>query len=109
MSRTRIIVGVVALIAILCVGAYVIVDVNSKKADELFGQVANHPQVIEELGKLEACSYDYFGSLTRGGKRVDVYFVRGPHGEGEIVTRELLFATRSIILRTDNGEWELME
>ena len=98
--------GVVAFVAL---GAYVIITEKHKDANKVADMVRNHPIVIEHLGGIDGCTWNTAASLSEGGKRTEVFDVRGPKGSGQLVTFEFLHKFRSITLRTQDGEWELLD
>ena len=99
----------IGVLAFFALGAFVIVTGLQEDADKVADMVRDHPIVIEQLGGIDECKYNTFASLNEGGKRTDVFNVRGPKGSGQFVTFEFFYEFRSIILRTEAGEWELLD
>jgi hypothetical protein len=99
----------VGAIAFVALGAYVIVTSMQEDADKVADMVRDHPIVQEQLGGIDACSYNMLASLDEGGRSIDVFDVRGPKGLGQFVTFEFFYKFRSIVLRTEDGEWELLD
>lgn len=81
-------------------------DEDAAKVSEL---VRNHPMVMEKLGGIQECKKDFAASLSEGGKRTDVFDVRGPKGKAQFITFQLFYEFRFVKLRTDEGEWEFLE
>lgn len=99
----------VGIIAFVGLGAYVIITEKHKDATKVADMVRNHPIVIERLGHIEECKWNSAASLNEGGKRTQVFDVRGSRGSGQFVTFEFLHKFRSITLRTTEGEWDLLD
>ncbi len=108
-SRLRLSIVGIGILAFVGLGAYVIVTGLQEDANKVAAMVRDHPILIEQLGGIDECRYNYGGSLGEGGKRTDIFDVRGPKGTGQFETYELFFKIRSIILRTESGEWELLD
>lgn len=99
----------VGIVAFIAVAFFVITGAKQKDATKVADMVRNHPKVIEEMGGIVECTWNTAASVTEGGKRTQVFDVRGPKGSGQFVTFEFLGKFRSITLRTKSGEWELLE
>ncbi len=100
---------IAGVIAFVVVAVIVIRNGTQEDANRAADLVRQHPIVIEQLGGIDQCSHNFFASLNEGGKRTDVLDVKGPKGSGRLITFELFFKYRSIVLQTDEGEWELIE
>jgi hypothetical protein len=96
------------IISFITVGVWVFISAKQDDADKVAALVRDHPILKEQLGGIDQCSYNTWASLNEGGKRTNVFDVRGPKGNGQFVTFELFYKFRSIILRTPEGEWELL-
>ena len=101
--------GVGGVAAFVGLAVFVIRMSGDDDAKKVVDQVRNHPLVFEKLGGIDECKMNYAASLNEGGKRTDVFDVRGPKGSGQFVTFELFYQYRSIKLRTAEGEWELLD
>ena len=98
--------GVAAFVTVATIAIRYFGDEDAQKVAE---KVRNHPLVLEKLGGIDECKMNFGASLNEGGKRTDVFDVRGPKGSGQFVTYELFYDYRSIKLRTAEGEWELLD
>jgi hypothetical protein len=101
--------GVVAVAAFITVAVIAIRYFGDEDAQKVAAQVRHHPLVLEKLGGIDECKMNFAASLNEGGKRTDVFDVRGPKGSGQFVTHERFYHWVSIKLRTAEGEWELLD
>ncbi len=108
-SRLRLALIGIGVLAFFGVGVWAILTGMQEDANKAADIVRDHPIVIEQLGGIDKCKYNTGASLNEGGKRTDVFDVRGPKGSGQLVTFEFFYEFRSIILRTEAGEWELLD
>ena len=101
--------GTLGLFAFVALAVFGIRMTGDDIAKRVVDRVRNHPVVFEKLGGIDECKMNFAASLNEGGKRTDVFDVRGPKGSGQFVTFELFYQYRSIKLRTAEGEWELLD
>jgi hypothetical protein len=99
----------IGIVAFVTAGVFAIITFLHEDANKAAHMVRNHPIVIEQLGGIDECKYNFAASLYEGGKRTDVFDVRGPKGTGQLVTFEFFYEFRSIVLRNETGEWELLD
>jgi hypothetical protein len=71
-------------------------------------QFKDHPQVVAQLGGLDTCEPNLSAEFV-DSEYSSVYDVSGPSGSGQIMVSELFGEQLSVVLRTDEGQWELLE
>lgn len=101
--------GLFGVVSIVTLTVFALRMTGNDIAKRVVDRIGNHPIVFEKLGGIDECKMNFFASLNEGGKRTDVFDVRGPKGSGQFVTVERFFQYRSIKLRTAEGEWELLD
>ena len=108
-SRKRLYLITIGIIAFVGIGVYTVITGKQEDADEIAAEFRNHPVVIEQLGGISECSYNFMGNIGDRDGVDDVYNVKGPKGAGHLMVSEIFYLVVSIKLRTESGEWELLD
>ena len=75
-------------------------------------RIKEHPVVPDKIGALQECKYSFAATTNRGFEDAEydrVFEIKGTKGSGLVLTSELFGQYVSILLRTNEGEWELLE
>ena len=83
-SKRPLVIGL-CVVAVIGMAFVMLPIITQEDATELADRVRAHPTIIEQLGGIDDCSYSFMDSLT-GEKRTDIYDVRGPKGDGKLIT-----------------------
>lgn len=113
--RTLLIVlGSIGAVFLCCCGGGGVITyfgIRAATADEgrkIAELVGNKPLVQEKLGGIDEIRFNMGATLNADGD-ARVFDVRGPKGSGQLVVEEFFYEYVSILLKTSDGEWELLE